>query len=127
MQIEGRVGVQTLQDGAQQPPRLGHAGEIVVDDAHGHFYEANYRAGLFIASTPTAGVAPGTAFGTGQGAFALYNPPGNTKNACVKKASFTFLSGLMITALGDASEPLPAVVGTAMNGIPGLSSVPPSW
>ena len=122
MQIEGRVGVQTLQDGAQQPPRLGHAGEIVVDDAHGHFYEANYRAGLFIASTPTAGVAPGTAFGTGQGAFALYNPPGNTKNACVKKASFTFLSGTLgagIFAYGNAIQTV-APTGTLLTAKAGF-------
>jgi hypothetical protein len=116
MQVEGRVGVQTLQDGTQQPPRLGKSGEIVGGDAHGHFYEANYRAGLFIASTPVAGVAPGTAFATSQGAFALYNPTGNTKNACIKKSSFVFLSGTLgagIFCYGSSAQAA-APTGTAI-------------
>lgn len=122
MQIEGRVGPQVLSVGAQQPPRLGNGAEVIVDDVHGHFYESNYRAGLFIASTPLTGVAPGTAFATSQGAFGLYNPPGNTKNACIKKSSFLFLSGTLgagVFAYGNSAQAV-APTGTLITSKCGL-------
>jgi hypothetical protein len=94
MQIEGRVGVQTLQDGAQQPPRIGHAGEIIVDDVHGRNYESVYRGGVFVASTAVAGVAPGTALSTTP-PFILYNPTANTKNLAIRKTSVGYVSGTL--------------------------------
>jgi hypothetical protein len=116
MQIEGRVGVQTLQDGAQQPPRLGHAGEIVVDDAHGRFYEAVYRGNVFSASTAVAGVAPGTALAASAQAIILYNPAGNTKNYVLLRSAVGYVSGTLgagSIVYGNAAQ-IVATGGTAV-------------
>jgi hypothetical protein len=95
MQVEGRVGVQTLQDGTQQPPRLGHAGEIVTDDCHGRFYEAVYRGNVFSATTAIAGVAPGTALATTAQLIAIYNPPASGKNLEFLRARIGYVSGTL--------------------------------
>ena len=116
MQIEGRVGVQTLQDGAQQPPRLGHAGEIVVDDAHGRFYEAVYRGNVYTASTAVAGVAPGTALATTAQCIMLYNPTGNAKNFVLLRSALGYVSGTLGAGsmVYGTSAQIVATTGTAV-------------
>ncbi len=94
-QVEFRVGVQQLQDGAQQPPRLGRAGELVSQDAHGRFYEAVYRGNVWGGSNPVAGVAPGTALATAGVPLGLYNPPGSGKNLVVLRSSAGYVSGTL--------------------------------
>lgn len=60
--LTGAVGPQTAQDGAAPPVRQGRAGEVVVTDLHGRYYEQAYRKNLFIAycaaqATSVAGTA----------------------------------------------------------------------
>jgi hypothetical protein len=116
MQIEGRVGVQALQDGAQQPPRLGHAGEIVVDDAHGRFYEAVYRGNVYCAQVAVGGVAPGTSLATTAQCIVLYNPTGNTKNLVLLRAALGYVSGTLGAGsmVYGTSAQAAAITGTAI-------------
>lgn len=66
MLLEGRVGPQTLADGATRELRLGRTGAGVVTDAHGRYYEAAARGRLFMAhAIVTAPVIWSTAAGTG--------------------------------------------------------------
>jgi hypothetical protein len=95
MQIEGRVGPQALSVGAQQPPRLGNAAEIITGDAHGRFYEAVYRGGVFTASAAVTGVAPGTALAATAQALILYNPIGNNKNFVILRSALGYVSGTL--------------------------------
>jgi hypothetical protein len=43
----GQVGPQTLSDGANAGFRQGKNAELIVGDAHGRYYEANVRGGIF--------------------------------------------------------------------------------
>ena len=118
MQIEARVGVQQLQDGTQQPPRLGHAGELISGDAHGRFYEAVYRGNVYSASAGVAGVAPGTALAATAQAIILYNPPATTgaKNLVILRASLGYVSGTLgagSMVYGTAAQ-IVAIGGTAV-------------
>src|ERR1051326_4280161 len=47
--VRGQVGIQTLQDGAEQTIRLGRQAEQVVTELHGRYYEQAYRRNLYTA------------------------------------------------------------------------------
>ena len=129
MQIEGRVGVQALQDGSQQPPRLGKQGEVVTDELHGRYYEAVYRQGVWLASTAVAGVAPGTVLSTTP-PFTLYNPTGNTKNFSINKIFMGYVSGtlgagtLLVASGAQAAAPTGGTVITPKNALIGNGAAP---
>lgn len=99
MQIEFRVGTQALAEGTQVPPRLGHQGDVVTSDGHARYYEIAYRTTLgeaasFMASTSTAGVAPGTVLSTTP-PFALWNPPSSGKNLYILRTTLGYVSGTL--------------------------------
>ncbi len=97
MQIEFRVGTQTLADGTQVPPRLGRQGGVVTDDGHARYYEMAYRTSIgesnsYVSSTGTAGVAPGTVLSTTP-PFALWNPANSGKNLYIIRTAMGIVSG----------------------------------
>ncbi len=94
MKVEGVVGPQSLQDGAQAQPRLGKTAEQVVQTLHGALYEVVKRGSVFIASTGVAGVAPGTALSTTP-PFTLYNPVNSGVDLVVLLATLGYISGTL--------------------------------
>lgn len=94
MNVEGKTGIQSLTDGTYSQLRLDKSGALVVDDRSGHFYETNYRAHLFSATTAVTGVAAqGAAALAATCAFALRNPTGSGVNAVIFKAMVGYVSG----------------------------------
>ena len=94
IEAQFRVGPIVAADGTLQDPRLGKAGEVIIQDAHGRFFEAAYRGNLYIASQLVTGVAPGTALGTAP-PLTLWNPPGSGKIGVITKASLGYISGTL--------------------------------
>ena len=45
--VRGRVGPDTLQDGAEAKFRQGKSAEQIIQQLHGRLYEANYRNALY--------------------------------------------------------------------------------
>lgn len=116
MQVEGQVGPRVLQDGAIGPWRAGRGGEIITSDAHARFYEATYRAATFSASTPVAGVAPGTALSTTP-PYVLYNPVNSGKNLVILRTAVGYVSGTLgagslVYASNGAAQPAAPTGGT---------------
>jgi hypothetical protein len=92
IEIQGRVGVTIAQDGTLQDPRLLKDGSSAVADAHGRYYETNYRGNIYSVSNAVAGVAPGTALGTAP-PLTLYNPVGSPVNLVLIDISMGYVSG----------------------------------
>ena len=66
------VGPRSVQDGGSVPPRGERTGAMVVQHAHGEYYEEAARGNVWTISTAVAGVAIVT--GVGQLATAANNP-----------------------------------------------------
>jgi hypothetical protein len=119
MQIEGRVGPQALSVGAQQPPRLGNAAEVVTQDANGRYYELNYRGFLYTVSTALAGitVAAGNVSplpqNTGIPIVGVYNPPASLVNLVITRVKIAVLSGTLGGPFAWNVIPSPAAITNA--------------
>lgn len=74
--------------------RQGFAGDAIVGQAHGKYFEAAAQGVLFGAQEQGSGVAPGTALGT-TAMLALYNPRLSGKLLVVKKVSLGYISGTL--------------------------------
>jgi hypothetical protein len=91
MLIEGKVGVQVLQDGVNSQPRQGKSGELNISHVHGNYYEPTYRGNVFTCSTAAAGITLAAtslsplAAGTGTPIIGLYNPQSSGKNLVINK------------------------------------------
>ena len=125
MKIEALPGPSVLSDGVLAAIRLGRAGEQVVTELHGKYYEQNYRGNLFHA-TMAAGVilpAPGA---TAANALTLANPAGSGKNLVLVSFDMvlTVIPGTPLTGLYGLyvnSNPLAAAVtGTVLAPQSGL-------
>ena len=64
----------------------GKAGEAVVTELHGKYYNQNYRGNCFFVSTVAAGLAI-PIFSTTAPTLCLWNPSGSGKNAVLIRAS----------------------------------------
>ena len=92
--IDGYVGPQKKSDGVITPIRTGMTGELVTGNAHGFYTEIASRGGIYMASTSTSGVAPGTALNTTP-PFALWNPPGSGVMINILRISIGYISGTL--------------------------------
>lgn len=96
MVIQGQVGPSTYQDGALNDVRLGRAGELVVQELHGRFYEQNYRGSVFsdgmaLTSINNATYTTGTLSATVTPVIGLYNPSTSTVNLVILQASLSII------------------------------------
>lgn len=73
MLMKAQAGMQTVNDGQWAAVRGGRAGEIIVQQLHGRYYEIARRGQVFIASTAAAGLALPIFSATAQ-LFMLWNP-----------------------------------------------------
>ena len=97
LNVSGTVGNNRagISDGTSlQDLRLGKNGELIVSLAAADYWEATLRGHTFMASTGTAGVAPGTALSTTP-PFVLYNPPNSGVIAAVLDVEVAFVSGTL--------------------------------
>jgi len=98
MLVEGKVGVQVLQDGANSQLRQGRSGEIVTMQAHAAYYEATYRGNTFTCSTAAAGITLAAtslsplAAGTGTPIVGLWNPQNSGKNLVINKVNIGLIT-----------------------------------
>jgi hypothetical protein len=94
-QPPARVGPARYGDGEQQPQRLGNAGEQIVGELNGKYYEAARRGMSFIYSTAQAGVllaAPTTTFFGPM----LWNPCGSGHDLELTKVVVADVSGTTV-------------------------------
>lgn len=75
--VTGQVGPQTLGDGVSTAPlRQGKAGDVIVSELHGRYFEQGYRANIFGAANQAA-QAISVALATAYTGLLLYNPLGS--------------------------------------------------
>lgn len=92
--VEGRTGVQSGQDGAIMVLRLAKDGSLVAKAAHGTLQEAVERGNVYVISNAVAGVAPGTALGTTP-PMCIWNPTGSGKNVVILITTLGYVSGTL--------------------------------
>ncbi len=93
--VGGKVGgVGPSADGTFSALRLGKSMEMIMQQAHGKYYEAASRGKLYSACIGAAGVAPGTALSTAP-AMTIYNPSNSGILVAIKKVSVGYLSGTL--------------------------------
>jgi len=97
MLIQGQVGLQTAQDGAQINMALGRSGEQLVSELHGRYYNLAKRGLLFGFSSASITVAAThnspLAANTGTPIIALWNPANSGKDIVVLKHGVCTVSG----------------------------------
>lgn len=91
IQVEGKVGPQTVSDGSTNVIRTGKTGEVIVSDAHARFQEAALRGNLYSGGMTTTSISnvtftTGTVDATCTPIIGLWNPTGSGKNLVVLQA-----------------------------------------
>lgn len=94
VQFMGKVGAASAADGSYLAARADKTGALVVQNAHGKFYEPASRGKLFCASIGAAGVAPGTALSTSP-ALTIWNPAGSGILVSIKQVFVGYVSGTL--------------------------------
>lgn len=92
IQIAGQVGPQVISDGVgTQPIRQGKAGEVVVQELHGRFYEQVYRGNVFSIGCSTTALSANTISLTSSTTpiLGVYNPSASTVNVVVLQAALS--------------------------------------
>jgi hypothetical protein len=120
MTLRAEVGPKTFPDGfVPDSLRLGHAGEMIVQQLHGRYYEQARRGNLFMAQAiVTAPVIYTTAAGTGGPL--LWNPPTSGVNAVILAVSMgitvvsTVAAALGLT--GNTGQTSAPTTTTAIDG-----------
>lgn len=130
MIVEGKVGPQTLGDGAEGKFRQGRTGAQLVHDTHGRYQEAVLRNGVYrIATSGTASAFTGGAGGTPL--LGVYNPTGSGKNlvflaACVMNrtlgsavlnSSFNIYAGASVANTGTQTQATNALSNAASGSV----------
>jgi hypothetical protein len=97
--VKGRVGPDTLQDGAEAKMRQGKSAEQIVQELHGRFYETNYRfavysGGMGLTSISNVTFTTGTLGATVTPICGVYNPIGSSFNLAILQA----VLGVTVTA-----------------------------
>lgn len=114
MILQGTTGPQVLQDGTPAAVRQSKAGEVIVSELHGKFYEQAYRGNLFW-GTMTAGVIFPAPAATAANVMTLANPAGSGKNLSL--VSFD----MVITTI--PGTPLTGLYGLYVNNVPQAAAV----
>jgi len=97
-EIQGKVGPVVAADGSLADVRLGRDLCTTIVEGHGRYYENASRGLTLVASTATAGIAPGTALSASP-ALALANPAGSGKNLSILKVFYGYVSGTLGTGV----------------------------
>lgn len=97
--VKGRVGPDTLADGAEAKMRQGKSAEQIVQELHGRFFETNYRSavysgGMGLTSISNATFTTGTLGPTVTPICGVYNPIGSAVNLVILQA----ILGVTVTA-----------------------------
>lgn len=92
MLLQTQVGPQVTQDGTTPTIRSGKAGEIIVQELHGRFYEQNYRGNMYSFGLSNTALVAANAIATGltssaQPVIGLYNPSTSLVNLVVLQTS----------------------------------------
>lgn len=89
MLLQGQVGPQTVNDGSMPPVRQGKAGELIVQEIHGRFYEQCYRSALFSAGSSTTALSANTITltSTTTPIVGVWNPSTSIVNLVILQAS----------------------------------------
>lgn len=91
MELEGKVGPQTLSDGSKNTIRTGKTGEAMTSDVHARFQEAALRGNLYSGGMTTTSISnatftTATLDATATPIIGLWNPTGSGKNLVVIQA-----------------------------------------
>jgi hypothetical protein len=125
MKIEALPGPSVLSDGVLAAIRLGRAGEQIVTEVHGKYYETNYRGNLFHAVMAAGVIFPAPASLTNN-PMSLYNPIGSGKNLVLVSFDmiFTVIPGTPLTGLYglyvNSNPSAAATTGALITAQPGL-------
>lgn len=118
--MTGFVGRSTIANGNYATARLEADRSLAVFAAHGDYYDAARRGGVFVAGTAASGVAPGTSIGT-TAAFSLYNPVGSGVNLVILRATLGYVSGTLgagvIHYVANNNPGAAATTGTAITTV----------
>jgi hypothetical protein len=98
--VRGRVGPDTLADGAEAKMRQGKSAEQIVQELHGRWYESNYRGAVFsggmgFTSISNATYTVGTLGATATPVVGVWNPASSAVNLVILYATL----GVGVTAL----------------------------
>jgi hypothetical protein len=116
MLVEGKVGIQNLQDGINFQFRQGKSGEVITKQSHATFYEAVYRGNVYVAVTPLAGFTFVSGFSTNC-PLAIWNPSNSPKNLVLQRFEYSLISGTAPSGplmWGKTSQGSTALGGTAI-------------
>ena len=114
------VGIQKIGDTLATTARAGKAGDMIVSNLHGKYYEAASRGQVFCASTLAAGIVVPFIAATVASKFTLVNPAASGVNVELIDISVQRVPGTsLITGLGMAFQGPLASTG----GYPGTLTV----
>src|SRR5216683_4697474 len=111
MRIEGQVGPQVVSDGSFSEIRQGKAGDLIISQLHGRYYEAAFRKSLF---TAYAVAVATSVVGTGMIGLQVWNgsPIAGGINLVLMKVggmnvvtSASMTSVVLATGTGQVSAP----------------------
>ncbi len=111
MRIEGQVGPQVVSDGSFSEIRQGKAGDLIISQLHGRYYEAAFRKSLF---TAYAVAVATSVVGTGMIGLQVWNgsPIAGGINMVLMKVggmnvvtSASMTSVVLATGTGQVSAP----------------------
>jgi len=109
IQLVGKVGPQTLSDGADAPFRLTKDGGLITQALHGRYFEQMQRENIFTAANQAA-QAISVALATAYTGLCLYNPVGSGKLLALLKAKFA------LSLAPAAIAPMGIIAGYAATG-----------
>lgn len=89
IEVIGQVGPQFLADGVTAPKRLGKAGEQIIGQLHGRFYEQVYRGNVFSVGSSTTALSANTITltATTTPIVGIWNPANSPVNVVVLRAA----------------------------------------
>ncbi len=142
MQISGQVGPQFLSDGVgTQPVRQGKAGEAIIQNLHGRYYEQVSRGNVYSIGCSITALSANTItlINTSTPILGIYNPTtsgvnvvmlqcgltmaANTLSSPVGPGPFVWASSVGNTAVSTGSTPFNRKTlvssGSAVKGFPG--------
>lgn len=116
MELAGKVGPQTLQDGASSPVRLSRSGAVSVADVQARFYEAVARGKVWGVANQ-AGITTQAGLSATTPALTLFNPKGSGVNGVIWFAgannSVAFAAAALIWLGANTDIAAADVTGTA--------------